>query len=197
MSEKKYYTEGFWFTAEGQIHHGDVAAYGEDYYANRLYTQLLTKLNDVPDNGYVVVIGSNNCVSFEILCQHFGHERCIGIDIANPSNHPRVLIKDIMNFDENDNMPIALCHNDLGSFPLTPVAKWKAQVWAAINTVPGGYVLGRNDFNSASYPLEALMERHKFVNMHLSGISGLLNLDMEESVIEGHMLSKKCRPDFR
>ena len=171
--------------------------YNKKYYANKLYEQLLTKINDVPQSGYIVVIGSNNCISFDILCNHFGSERCIGIDIANPSNHPRVLIKDIMNFDESNNIPIALCHNDLGSFPLTPVAKWKAQVWAAQNTLPGGYILGRNDFNSASYPLEALMERHKFINVYLSGLTGLLNLDMEESVIEGHMLSKRCRPNFR
>ena len=197
MSENKYYNEGFWFSAEGQVHHGEVSSYSQDYYANKLYKQLLTKLTDVPQEGYIVVIGSNNCVSFNILCDHFGADRCLGIDIANPSNHSRVLVKDIMNFDETDNIPIALSHNDLGSFPLTPVAKWRAQVWAAKNTVSGGYVLGRNDFNSAAYPIEALMTRHEFVNVYLSGLTGLLNLDMSESVLEGHMLSKKCRPKFR
>ena len=197
MSEKKYYNENFWFSNAGQSKQGNVDGYSEKYYANQLYDQVLTKIKDVPNDGYIVVIGSNKCISFNILCEFFGRERCLGIDISNPSGHPSVLVKNIMDFDTDDDIPIAMCHNDLGSFPLTPIAKWRAQIWGAKNTLQGGYFLGRNDFNSAKYPVEALMTRYKFVNTHLLGLTGFLDLDMPVSILEGHILSKKCLPEFK
>jgi hypothetical protein len=83
--EKQKYTKEFWFD---QHHlHGEVHEYDNRYYANNLYENIVKKINDIPDDGYIVVLGTNNCVSFQILVDHFGVDRCLGIDIANPKNH--------------------------------------------------------------------------------------------------------------
>ena len=193
--EKDKYTEDFWYT---QLHlHGDVKNYGEEYYANALYNSVIKQIKDIPENGYVVVLGTNKCVSFNLLIDMFGKERCLGIDIANPTNHPLVKIKNVLEFNEEDDMPIAFVHNDIGSYPLTPIAKIKAQMWAAKNVVDGGYVLSRNNLNAAKFPSEEYMSGMGFLNTHLLSLAGFLDLSkLENSIIEGHMLSKKCKPQI-
>jgi len=101
-----------------------------------------------------------------------------------------------MDFDEADDIPISFVYNDLGSFVHTPIAKWKAQVWAAKNIVPNGYFLGRNDFNTAKMPIESFMTRLGFINSHLLGVDGLLQTGLDFKTLEGHMLSKRCLPKF-
>ena len=191
--EKRYYTEDFWYYQHDL--HGKVSGYGENYYANQLYELLVTKLRDIPANGHVVVLGSNNCVSFQILVDHFGCDRCVGIDIANPKNHPLVKVKNILDFDSSDDIPIAFVHNDLGSYPFTPVAKIAAQIWSAKNTVPGGYVLSRNNLNAAKFPVEEYMSNFGFLNSQLLSFTGALDISkIDQEVLEGHMLSRKSKP---
>lgn len=196
MSESNYYTEKFWFE---QLHlHGEVAGYGKEYYACKIYEDLVFKLTDVPKQGFILLMGTNNCVGFDMLCDFFGRDRCVGFDIANPKNHDRVRLKNVLDLTPEDNFEIAFVHNDIGSFPVTPVAKWAAQDWAAKNVVAGGYLLGRNNFNAAKYPLEQHLERLGFTNTHFLGLAGFLDLSrLEASDIEGHMLSKRNRPALR
>jgi len=187
MDESNYYGVNFWYNELEK--HGDTQEYGVDYYAYKIFNRLILRLSDIP-NGYIVVMGTHNCVSFDLLCSVFGYDRCIGFDIANPTNHPCVRVGNIMSV--NDNIPIAFVHNDIGNFSFTPYAKLYAQQWAAKNVVPGGYFLGRNNLNSAKLPLETLMERYGFLNTNLLSMTGLVDLTtIDHSVIEGHMLSKK------
>jgi hypothetical protein len=191
--EKEYYTEDFWYHRHDL--HGDVSCYDENYYANLLYSHLVTKIKDIPENGHIVVLGTNNCVSFQVLVEYFGKDRCIGIDIANPKNHPLVKIKNILDFNSDDDFPISFVHNDLGSFPFTPVAKIAAQIWAARNTLPGGYVLSRNNLNVAKFPIEEYMSNMGFLNSHLLSLMGFIDLSkIETKILEGHILSKKSKP---
>ena len=69
---------------------------------NTFYNDIVVNL-DVPDEGYIVVMGTARAVSFDILCKHFGEDRCIGFDLYNPSEHPRVKIKDCMELSDIDN----------------------------------------------------------------------------------------------
>jgi hypothetical protein len=189
INETRYYNREFWYDQVER--HGGITAYDSNYHAYKLYEQLVTKITDIPD-GYVVVLGTHNCVSFDILCDYFGANRCIGYDIANPSNNPNVKIKNVLDLTMDDKLPIAFVHNDIGNFKHTPMAKFHAQQWAASNVVFGGYFLGRNDLNCAKLPLENLMERHGFINANLSAINGLVDLSkLDPDSIEGHMLSKK------
>lgn len=191
--EKKLYSEEFWY--QQHHHHGDVYGYDERYYANQLYELVVKKINDIPKEGYIVVLGSNNCVSMQILIDHFGIDRCLGIDIANPRHHPCVKVKNILDFDETDNIPIAFAHNDIGSYPHTPIAKITAQMWAAKNIVDNGYLLSRNSLNSAKFPAEEYMSKMGFLNASLGVLAGFIDIDtLDQSVVEGHMLSKKCKP---
>lgn len=191
--EKILYTEDFWYRQHTQ--HGEVHGYDERYYANQLYENVVKKISDIPSNGYIVVLGSNNCVSMQILVEHFGSDRCIGIDIANPKNHPQVKVKNILDFESEDDIPIAFVHNDLGSYPHTPIAKIAAQMWAAKNIVSNGYLLSRNSLNSAKFPAEEYMSKMGFLNVSLGALSGFIDTSaMSSDVIEGHMLSKKCKP---
>jgi len=189
INESKYYDVDFWYTQIDK-HGGNVHDYGKQYYAYQLFEKLVAKLTDMPDEGYIVVLGTHNCVSFDLLCSTFGKDRCIGFDIANPTNHPQVRVDNILNVIED--LPIAFVHNDVGNFSFTPIAKLHAQIWAAKNVVPGGYFLGRNNYNKAKLPLEHVMERHGFTNANLSTLTGIVDLkDIATDVIEGHMLSKK------
>jgi hypothetical protein len=193
--EKELYSEKFWF--EQHHLHGEVFGYDKRYYANHLYECLVKKINDIPSNGYIVVLGSNNCVSMQILVDHFGSERCLGIDISNPKNHPLVKVKNILEFETSDNIPIAFVHNDLGSYPHTPIAKIAAQMWAAKNIIDNGYMLSRNNLNSAKFPAEEYMDKMGFLNVSLSALTGFVDFkSLDKSIVEGHMLSKKCKPEI-
>lgn len=197
LSEKKYYSEDFWFNSL-HLHEENIEVnnYGKDYYGYKLIERVALKLNDIPEDGYIVFLGSHNCNTFSLLIEKYGKSRCIGIDIANPTSNSCVKVKNIMDFDESDDIPISFAYNDLGSFVHTPVAKWNAQVWAAKNVVQGGYFLGRNDFNTAKMPVESYMTRLGFINNNLLGIEGLLKTNLDFKTLEGHMLSKRCLPKF-
>ena len=176
MDESQYYTEDFWYNQLDK-HDGPgyntVRGYGSGYYAYKLYEQLIPQL-DIPDTGAIVVLGTNRCVSFSLLCKAFG-DRCIGFDIANPTGHPQVLIQNAM--DLTANIPIAF-------------VQLHAQKWAASNVIPGGYMLGRNNFNSRKYPLEDIMVQHGFTNLQLADSNYKLS-NLDPDVITGHMLSRR------
>ena len=159
--ESKYYDKNFWFESlDKHNHQQDVNGYGKEYYAYKIFELLITKLTDIPSTGNIVVMGTNRCESFDLLCKRFGNERCIGLDIANPTNHPRVIVQDCSDISKLPDIPIAFVHNDIGSFPLTPKLKYDVQIWAAKQVVDGGYFLSRNNLNSAKFELENLMSSH-------------------------------------
>ena len=82
---------------------------GEKYYVNTFYEEIIKKL-DIPDNGKILVLGTHNCVSFDKLCKHFGYNRCLGYDIANPKNHPNVIIKNCMIDNQAAALSMAQAH---------------------------------------------------------------------------------------
>jgi hypothetical protein len=187
MKEITYYSENFWFS---DLHNHGIDAYDENYWAYIMFKEIVCKINDVPDTGYIVVLGTNNCLSFDLLCKHFGYDRCIGYDIANPTNHPNVRVMDIL--DLNEDYPVSFCYNDIGNFELTPIAKLHAQNWGSRNVVNGGYFLGKNNLNSAKFPLEEQMERFGFLNTQLLTLTGIFDLSkLSNRELEGHMISKK------
>ena len=65
--------------------------YGYDY-CSYLVARHIHPLLDIPDNGYIVQIGSGLGLALERLCVIYGYERVIGYDWANPLNHPNVKI---------------------------------------------------------------------------------------------------------
>lgn len=198
MSEEKYYNEKFWFTdLESHNYEQSIDGYGEQYYVYKLYDHVVTKINNIPEDGYIVVLGTNRCVSFDLLCRHFGYDRCIGFDLSNPTNHPRVRVLDCSELSEVHDMPISFFHNDIGSFPLTPKLKLHCQKWAIKNLVYGGYALSRNNLNSAKYDLEGLMTENEIFSTQLDSLKDFIDLTMlDEKTIEGHMISKKIKRVF-
>ena len=84
--EDSYYSKDYWF--ENPEEHNDVDNYGPVYYVNHIYKDIIFKLQ-IPDEGFIVVLGTNKCVSFELLCDFYGEERCIGYDINNPNRHSK------------------------------------------------------------------------------------------------------------
>lgn len=184
------YDFDYWFN---QINsHGNVNEYRQDYYAYKIFDKLITKLPDIPNDGFIVVLGTHNCVSFDLLCRHFGYDRCVGFDLYNPTGHPRVQARNVLELSDTDNIPIAFVHNDIGNFTETPQAKLYAQKWAAANVITGGYFLGRTSKNSLNYDLEGLMKSFSFKNYELSNFANLYDLSsMEDYNLKFHMLSKK------
>lgn len=187
--ERTYYMREFWFN---NPEHHDCDNFGSGFYANQLYISLVTQLDDLPSDGYIVVLGTNRCVSFQVLCDFFGPSRCVGYDLHNPTGHPRVIMKDCTTLSAADNIPIAFCHNDIGSYPTTPLLKAHCQKWAARNVVPGGYILGRNDKNRARFKVEVYMERLGFRNRHLIDMAEQYDFSaLDDDLLESHMLSKR------
>ena len=188
---KEVTSEKYWF--DNPLHKGE-DNYGSEYYANTIFKNLILNIQDIPDQGYIVVLGTNRCVSFNILCNHFGKDRCIGYDLYNPVNHPRVITKNVMELSGGDDIPIAFCHNDIGSFPTTPKEKIFAQKWAASNVVKGGYFLGRNNLNVAGYRSEEELRSLGFKNYMFEELKSFFNLStLDASSIEGHMLSRRLK----
>jgi hypothetical protein len=191
--ESVYYSSNFWYNEiNSHNYNQDVHEYGKDYYVYKIYNDVIKQIKDVPSEGHIVVLGTNRCVSFDLLCQHFGYERCIGFDIDNPTNHPRVKIMDCSQLNDEHNIPISFVHNDLGSFPLTPKLKLYAQLWAAKNVVNGGFFLSRNNLNSAKYDLENIMIESGFINTQFESLKSFIDLkNLDFKTIEGHMISTK------
>ena len=188
-SQSMYGSQEYWF--DNKIHSGE-DNFGSGYYTNEIYKQVILNLRDIPKDGFIVVLGANRCVSFEILCNYFGYDRCIGYDLYNPTRHRRVVIKDVLTLSDVDNIPIAFCHNDIGSFPTTPLEKIAAQEWAAKNVVSGGYFLGRNNKNAAKYEVEEFMTLQGFKNYMFEDLQGFFGMSkLDGPCVEGHMLSKK------
>lgn len=185
---EKFYSYDYWFNNE---EHNNWDQGGENYYVNRFYEEIIFKL-DIPTEGKILVLGTHNCVSFDKLCKHFGYDRVIGYDLYNPNNHPNVQIRDCLELKEEDNYPIAFCHNDLGNFSTTPKLKLHGQKWAANNIVSGGYMLGNNNFNRVKVKVEELMTDYNFENILLEKLKDKYNLSsLEKERIEGYMISKK------
>lgn len=193
--ESIYYNSNFWYNQiNSHNQNQDVNEYGENYYVYKIYKDIVTKIKHIPNDGYIVVLGTNRCVSFDLLCRHFGYNRCIGFDIDNPTNHPRVQILDCSELSDAHNIPIAFVHNDLGSFPLTPKLKLHAQLWAAKNVIDGGFFLSRNNLNSAKYDLENLMHDNNFINTQFESLKNFIDIsNLDDKTIEGHMISKKIK----
>jgi len=187
--EQDHYSYDYWFNNQ-QLKEWDNG--DENYYVNYFYEDIVKKL-DIPEAGYIVVLGTHLCVSFDKLCKHFGYDRCLGFDLHNPTNHPRVTIKDCSELSSTDDIPIAFCHNDLGNFPTTPKLKLHGQRWAMNNVVPGGYFLGNNSDNSANIDLETLMAQSGFGNKFLKDLDQK-EFDLSripERRLPAYMISKK------
>jgi len=188
--EKQFYGREYWYNNPDE--HIEEDNYGEKYYGYQIYENIILKLEDIPSDGFIVLLGTNRCVAFNLLCDHFGADRCIGFDIHNPTNHSRVIAKDCTTLSDDDDIPIAFCHNDLGSFPTTPKLKIHGQEWAARNIMNGGYFLGRNNLNSAKYQSEEVMNELGFENLHFKDLQNDFDMtNFEPSWIEGHMLSRR------
>ena len=185
--DKLYYSYDYWFRNR---EHNNWDQGGEKYYVNYFYEDAIFKL-DIPKDGYIVVLGTHNCVSFDKLCKHFGYERCIGYDLYNPTNHPNVIIKDCLTLNDTDNIPIALCHNDLGNFATTPVLKMHGQKWAIKNIISGGYFLGNNNNNCKKINIEQLMCNNGFKNIQLNELHNGTPSRVPIERLRGYMISKK------
>ena len=187
--KKLYETYNYWFNNK---EHDDSSQFDENYFVYKIYKEIISKL-EIPDNGYIVVAGTNNCVSFDLLCKHFGYDRCLGFDLYNPKNHPRVITKNCWNLSEKDNLPIAFAHNDVGSYPTTPELKLFTQKWLISNIISDGYLLSNNNINSAKYDLEKLTKEKNFNNINLSQLDrqkfDVSSID--EQKLESYMICKK------
>ena len=189
LEEEKKYSFDFWFN---NPEHDEWDQGGENYYVNRFYEDIIFNL-DIPEKGFIVVLGTFRCHSFDKLCKKYGHERCIGFDLYNPTNHPRVRIKNCNYLGEEDNIPIAFCHNDLGSFGTTPKLKLFGQNWAAKNIIKGGYFLGNNNFNRSNVDMEGLMSEYGFENTILLDLpkNQFNTSKIPPKRLEGYMISKR------
>ena len=182
-------TYDFWFNNSEFDEHDQ---FGSEYYVNDFYKNIVYNL-DIPENGYIVVAGTHRAVSFDLLCERFGKDRCIGFDLYNPNEHPSVKIKDCLELSEEDNIPIAFAHNDVGSLSHTPEVKIHTHKWITSNIVDGGYVMGNNNLNRAKFKFEEYMQENGFENTQFENLdSNKFDLSsFPKERIEGYMLSRK------
>lgn len=180
-------TYDFWFNNKEFDEHDQ---FGNDYYVNTFYSNIIFNL-DIPDEGYIVVAGTAHGVSFNLLCEKYGKDRCIGFDLFNPSNHPNISIKDCHTLNEQDDIPIAFAHNDIGSMVHTPDLKVYTQKWLLNNIIPGGVLLGNNNYNRNKFKFEELMTENNFENYKFIDLPEDWIKDLSFTRVEGYMYSKK------
>jgi hypothetical protein len=101
----------FWFKAD---------EFFEDYKSYQYFKNVICHLPIPVADGAIVQLGTNQGVSFKLLCNHFGENNCKGYDLWNPSNHSRIMIKDCW-FLENE--PISFVDIDVGSLMTTPALR--------------------------------------------------------------------------
>lgn len=187
--EQSFYSFDYWFN---NSEHDSWDQGGDKYYVNTFYKNIVMKLDDIPKEGKILILGTHNCYTFDKLCKYFGYDRCVGYDLHNPNNHPNVVIKDCMKLSDDDKIEIAFCHNDLGNYATTPKLKEHAQKWAAKKIVKGGYMLSNNNFNRAKVKNIEIMEEQDFKVTQLIDLQEKYDLEsLDFQRIEGYMLSKK------
>lgn len=91
--------------------------------------------------GMVVELGTYRCARFDLLCQHYGADRCLGFDIINYSSHPRVIECDIRSIPEPYQVARAFVWNEARDWTSSPESKMAALEYAKRNLVPGGYYM--------------------------------------------------------
>ena len=95
----------------------------------------------LPEEGCVLELGTARGINFSRLADHYGLERCVGFDVANYGNHPRVREIDVRTLGREDDFPLALAWNDLSDWEQSPRSKAAGLKFAARNLVPGGYYM--------------------------------------------------------
>ena len=188
-SESNHYSYDYWFN---NPEHDTWFQGGDDYYVNKFYDKIVMKLDDLPKEGKILIMGTHNCVAFDKLCKFFGYDRVIGYDLHNPKNHPNVQCVDCTKLGDDDKLDIAFCHNDLGNYATTPKLKEHGQRWAAKNIIKGGYMLSNNNFNRAKVDNIGIMQSNGFEVFPLLELEDkydLARLEFERK--EGYRLSKK------
>jgi len=187
-------TYNFWFNNPEFDEHDQ---FGSNYYVNDFYKKIVFNL-DIPKEGYIVVAGTHKAVSFNLLCEKYGKDRCIGFDLYNPSEHPCIKIQDCNELNESDNIPIAFAHNDIGSLSHTPDLKIHTHKWLTSNVIGGGYLLGNNNLNRAKFKFEEYMKDNGFVNTQFKDLdpSKFAISEFPHERIEGYMISKKICGDM-
>lgn len=113
---------------------------------------------DVPE-GFIVELGTARAVNFQLLCERFGTERCIGYDVVNYASHPRVIEHDVRELTAEDDRPIAFGWNDLSEWQLSPHSKQAGLEYLVRNLVPGGlYMDATLDDKACGHPYFQLLE---------------------------------------
>ena len=125
--------------------------YGYDY-CSYLVARHIHPLLDIPDNGYIVQIGSGLGLALERLCVIYGYERVIGYDWANPLNHPNVKIIDCNKLD--DSYDIAFCEIDVAAAHTHPELRLQCLRWTMGNIVKGGKILFNNNFAAKHFKID-------------------------------------------
>ena len=100
-----------------------------------VYHRILFDHIDIPKDGDVVQLGVGFGLSLQLLIERFG-ERCYGIDIFNPAEHPAVRIVDVRDLKD---VTLSYVHCNVGNFDSTPILRKIGLEWSLRNLIPGGY----------------------------------------------------------
>lgn len=113
--------------------------------------------------GKVLMLGTHNGHVFDAWCRHWGHWRCVGIDLHNDPEHPNIWELDVRDLGPGHSLPVALAWNDIGSWSRTPEARGHSYRWTRDHVVPGGFYLERGDA-VAGWALSEDMAGHGFLS---------------------------------
>ena len=123
-------------------------------------TNFLLKIESIPENGKIVMLGSYDCKIFNQWVSHWGEERCLGVDLSSYGNegHPCLKIIDASLLPSAiGKTPIAMGFNDL---PVDKRHNWEfakstfliAENWLHSNIVKGGILVRWKLENREKYP---------------------------------------------
>lgn len=139
------------------LEHSDMSEWNQT--VRKFFAEVLF-LQPVPEQGWIVELGTFRCASFQLLCQHFGLERCVGYDVINYANHPRVIEKDVRSLGPEDDRPIAIGWNDVSDWKHSPKSKAAGADYLLRNMVVGGFYI---DEDLASIPKDLDLAQYELV----------------------------------
>ena len=133
---------------------------GGDRYKSAIVFEGLVRTLDIPSTGWCMQLGTHSGYTLQLMKQHFGSSRTLGIDLYNPTNDPNIITQDITKIKTR--FPLAYAENDIGIMYEAPQDRLAAMKWAISRLVPEGVLITTSNVANSAFgeSVESICEAH-------------------------------------
>lgn len=93
--------------------------------------------------GKILEVGTYKCESFDQICDFYGQDRCLGVEVFPYARRPNVIAKDVRDVSPSDwgNEPLAFGWSDVSSWKHSPQSRLASAQLINQKLVVGGYLV--------------------------------------------------------